>query len=42
MPLQGRTRATAHGRHEICRIKTCTVARGLAAPRRPLAIFGVT
>ncbi|POX58712.1 ISAs1 family transposase [Streptomyces sp. Ru62] len=29
VPLQVRTRATAHGRDEIRRIKTCTVARGL-------------
>ncbi|MFJ7199629.1 MULTISPECIES: hypothetical protein [unclassified Streptomyces] len=30
MPLLDKTRATAHGRDEIRRVKTCTVARGLA------------
>ncbi|GGV08328.1 hypothetical protein GCM10010502_74160 [Kitasatospora aureofaciens] len=32
MPLQGRSRATAHGRDEVHRIKTCSVARGLGFP----------
>lgn len=38
VPLQGKTRATAHGRDEIRRIKACTVARGLAFPHALQAI----
>ncbi|WP_406860609.1 ISAs1 family transposase [Streptomyces sp. HUAS MG47] len=38
VPLQGRTRATAHGRDEIRRIKTCSVARGLDFPHAAQAV----
>jgi predicted transposase YbfD/YdcC len=38
VPLQGRTRATAHGRDEIRRIKTCSVARGLDFPYAAQAV----
>lgn len=38
VPLQDKTRATAHGRDEIRRIKTCTVARGLPFPHAVQAI----
>jgi predicted transposase YbfD/YdcC len=38
VPLQDKTRATAHGRDEIRRIKACTVARGLAFPHAVQAI----
>lgn len=32
VPLLDKTRATAHGRDEIRRVKTCTVTRGLGFP----------
>ncbi|MEW1914879.1 ISAs1 family transposase, partial [Kitasatospora sp. NPDC085895] len=38
VPLQQRTRATAHGRDEIRRIKTCTLARGIDFPHAAQAI----
>ncbi|RKE22080.1 DDE family transposase [Streptomyces sp. TLI_171] len=38
VPLQNRTRATAHGRDEIRRIKTCSVARGLDFPHAVQAV----
>ncbi|WP_331737500.1 ISAs1 family transposase (plasmid) [Streptomyces sp. NBC_00984] len=38
VPLQDRTRATAHGRDEIRRIKTCSVARGLDFPHAAQAV----
>ncbi|WP_331732635.1 ISAs1 family transposase (plasmid) [Streptomyces avidinii] len=38
VPLQVRTRATAHGRDEIRRIKTCSVARGLDFPHADQAV----
>ncbi|AOR29886.1 hypothetical protein BFF78_01245 [Streptomyces fodineus] len=41
MPLQGKTRATAHGRDAIRRIKTCSVARGLDFPHAARAVHVV-
>ncbi|MFG3351011.1 ISAs1 family transposase [Streptomyces sp. NPDC048001] len=38
VPLLDRTRATAHGRDEIRRVKTCTVTRGLAFPHAAQAV----
>ncbi|MFI9275295.1 transposase [Kitasatospora sp. NPDC052896] len=38
VPLLGKARATAHGRDEIRRIKTATVARGLAFPHSAQAV----
>jgi predicted transposase YbfD/YdcC len=38
VPLQGRTRATAHGRDEIRRVKTCTVIAGLDFPHAVQAV----
>jgi predicted transposase YbfD/YdcC len=38
VPLLDKTRATAHGRDEIRRVKTCTVARGLAFPHAAQAV----
>lgn len=38
VPLLDKTRATAHGRDEIRRIKTATVNRGLAFPDAALAV----
>ncbi|MFI9274609.1 ISAs1 family transposase [Kitasatospora sp. NPDC052896] len=38
VPLQNRIRATAHGRDEIRRIKTCSVARGLDFPHAVQAV----
>lgn len=38
VPLLDKTRATAHGRDEIRRIKTATVTRGLAFPHAAQAV----
>lgn len=38
VPLQDKTRATAHGRDEIRRLKACSVARGPAFPHAVQAI----
>ncbi|MGW7530483.1 ISAs1 family transposase [Streptomyces sp. NPDC054783] len=38
VPLLGKTRATAHGRDEIRRVKTCTVTRGIGFPHAPQAV----
>ncbi|MQY40275.1 ISAs1 family transposase ISBli27 [Streptomyces sp. RB17] len=38
VPLLGKTRSTAHGRDEICRVKTCTVVRGIGFPHAAQAI----
>ncbi|MFJ9776082.1 ISAs1 family transposase [Kitasatospora sp. NPDC101157] len=38
VPLQGKTRATAHGRDEIRRVKTCTVTAGLDFPHAVQAV----
>jgi hypothetical protein len=38
VPLQQHTRATAHGRDEIRRVKTCTVIRGIDFPHASQAI----
>jgi predicted transposase YbfD/YdcC len=38
VPLLGKTRATAHGRDEIRRVKTATVTRGLAFPYSAQAV----
>lgn len=38
VPLLGKTRATAHGRDEIRRVKTCTATRGLAFPHAVQAV----
>ncbi|MFG2175512.1 ISAs1 family transposase [Streptomyces niveus] len=38
VPLLDKTRATAHGRDEIRRVKTCTVTRGLAFPHAMQAV----